>query len=97
MLGNTAEGRPIDEEFKQTLALLNARANLINGALFWAIGAALATVSLIIVSFFYAFYNLPHEFGVAILFVLAMLMFGAALINFAREVRIVMNDPNNFD
>jgi hypothetical protein len=76
---------------------LNARANLIKRALFWAVASALVTILLMIVAFAYAFFDLPHEKGVAILFVVALLLFGAALINFGREIRIAIRDPNNFD
>lgn len=79
------------------LARLNARAALINKALMWALASALATVVLMIVAFVHAFFELPHERGVAILFVVALSCLAVSLVNFAREVRIVINDPSNFD
>jgi hypothetical protein len=82
---------------RDDLARLNARANLINRALFAAIASALASICLMILAFADAFFDLPHERGVAILFVVALLLFGASLVNFGREIWIVIKDPNNFD
>jgi hypothetical protein len=82
---------------KGDLARLNARADLINKALFFAVGSALVTILLMIVAFAYAFLGFPHERGVAMLFTIALALFGKALIDFAREIRIPLNDPNNFD
>jgi Protein of unknown function (DUF2721) len=79
------------------LSALNARAKFINLAIFLALGAALATILLMVVAFADAFLEIPHEKGVAILFVVALLLFGAALFNFGREVQIALRDPNSFD
>jgi hypothetical protein len=76
---------------------LNRRAALINHALFWAVGSALVTILLMILAFVDAFFELPHERGVALLFTLALILFGVSLISFAREIRIAIKDPNNYD
>jgi hypothetical protein len=76
---------------------LNARANLINHAILWAVASAFVTLLLMITAFVAAFLELPHERGIAALFILALLLFCAALINFGREVRIAIKEPNNFD
>ena len=76
---------------------LNARANLINVALFWAVTSALVTLLLIIVAFADALLEVPHERGASVLFIIALLLFGASLVNFGREIRIAIKDPNNFD
>jgi len=90
-----------NQEMSQTGAAekfrLNSRADLINRAIFWAVGSALATLILMIVAFAAAFLDLPHERGVGLLFIVALTLFCASLINFAREMRIVINDPTNFD
>jgi uncharacterized membrane protein YgcG len=77
--------------------MLNARANLINMALFWAVASALVTLLLIIVAFADALLEVPHEKGASLLFIAALLLFGASLVNFGREIRIALKDPNNFD
>ncbi len=79
------------------LKLLNKRADLINLALLFAVGCALVTILLMIVAFAYAFFGIAHEKGVAVLFATALALFAVSLINFAREIRIALKDPNNFD
>jgi Protein of unknown function (DUF2721) len=64
--------------------------------LFWAI-AALLTILLMIVAFVDAVFELPHETGVALWFTVALILFGFSLISFAREIRIAIMDPNNYD
>ncbi len=76
---------------------LNRRASLINRAIFWAVCSALVTILLMIVAFVDAFFDFPHERATASFFVIALGMFGTALIYFGREIRIALNDPNNFD
>jgi hypothetical protein len=75
----------------------NTRADLINRALLFAVACALVTILLMIVAFGYAFLGIAHEKGVALLFATALALFGVSLVNFAREIRIALNDPNNFD
>jgi uncharacterized membrane protein YgcG len=76
---------------------LNARANFINRAIFWAVGSAFATLLLMIVAFVSAFLGLQHERGVAFLFLVALLFFCASLFYFGKEIQIVMKDPYNYD
>lgn len=96
ILSATDQGHRPPEAIGIDLARLNARADLINRSIFWAVGSAVATLSLMIVAFVAAFFEFPHERGVAVLFTVALVLFCASLVNFAREIRIVMNDPNNF-
>jgi hypothetical protein len=39
-----------------------------------------------------AFYNVRHEYGVALLFIVALAFFGGALVNLAREARIALHE-----
>ncbi|SED82816.1 DUF2721 domain-containing protein [Bradyrhizobium erythrophlei] len=88
---------PTKERVYPDMSQLNRRAALINRALFWAVASALVTILLMIVAFVDAFFELPHERGVALLFTLALILFGVSLISFAREIRIAIMDPNNYD
>ena len=45
-----------------------------------------------IVAFVAAYFNFPNEYGVAVLFVLALGCFTAALFNLAREARIALHE-----
>jgi len=93
LLSTTSESTEAQVE----LSRLTARASLINRALFWAVTSALVTIALMITAFTAAFFEFQHERAVSILFILALVLFGASLVNFGREIRIVINDPNNFE
>ncbi|MEO8320592.1 MAG: DUF2721 domain-containing protein, partial [Bradyrhizobium sp.] len=71
---------------------LKRRAVLINRAILWAVASSIATALLLIVAFVIAYYDFPHEYGVAILFIVALGTFTFALINFAREVHMAVMD-----
>jgi len=87
----------IEKQLYPDMPVLNRRAALINHALFWAVASALVTILLMILAFADAFFEIPHERGVALLFTLALVLFGISLINFAREIRLTIKDPNNYD
>ncbi len=75
---------------------LKRRAVLINRAILWAVASSIATALLLIVAFVIAYYDFPHEYGVAILFIVALGTFTFALINFAREVHMAVMDFEHF-
>jgi hypothetical protein len=88
---------PTMERHYPDLLALNRRAALINHALFWSVASALVTILLMILAFTDAFLELPHEKGVALMFAVALILFGVSLVNFALEIRIAIKDPNNYD
>ncbi|MHC2193328.1 hypothetical protein ACVJF1_005961 [Bradyrhizobium diazoefficiens] len=63
-----------------------------NRSLFCSILSAILTALIIIVAFISALFNVAHEYGVAMLFMAALLMFCASLIDLARETRIALHD-----
>lgn len=77
---------------KDDLPRLRRRAVLLNRSLFCAIVSAVLTALIIIVAFISALLQLAHEYGVAILFMAALLMFCASLIDLARETRIALHE-----
>jgi hypothetical protein len=77
---------------KQDLSRLRQRAALLNRSLYSAIMAGILTALIIIVAFICAVLHFAHEYGVAILFMAAMLMFCASLVDLARETRIALHD-----
>ena len=79
------------------IGVLNRRAALINRAIFYAVCSALVTILLMVVAFVEAFFEIAHERAIAVFFVVALGLFGTALVSFGREIRIALNDPNNFD
>jgi hypothetical protein len=82
---------------KQHMSCLKARAALINRAILWAVASSIATALLLIVAFAIAFFDLPHEYGVALLFVTALGAFTVSLINFAREIHMAVMDFEHFN
>jgi hypothetical protein len=58
--------------------------------------SAIVTSLLVIVAFVTAYFNARHEYGVAVLFVLALGCFAGALVNLARETRIALHEYDHF-
>jgi hypothetical protein len=77
---------------KADLPRLRRRAALLNRSLYCSIVAAILTALIIIVAFVSALLRVAHEYGIALLFMLAMAMFCASLIDLAREARIALHD-----
>ena len=77
---------------KVALPQLQLRAHLVNRAIYWAVGSGIVTCLLMIVAFGSAYFGVRHEPGAAILFSLSLGLFTVALISFAREVRVAVND-----
>jgi len=50
----------------------------------------------VIVAFVCAFFNFQHEYGVAVLFVVALGFFTMALIDLAREARIALHEIDHY-
>ena len=77
---------------KADLPRLMRRAAMMNRAIFWAVVASIAVTLLVIVAFLTAFFQLRHERGVAIFFIISLGAFTISLIDFAREVRIALTE-----
>ena len=77
---------------KADIPRLRQRAILLNQATFFASMSAIVATFLVMVAFVSAFFNIQHERGVALLFVVTLGFFAAALINFARETRIALHE-----
>jgi hypothetical protein len=73
---------------KQRLALLSRRARWVSTAMGLAVTCALLVSVMIAVAFMDAFLPLNMAFLVAVLFVLAMFAFSAALLAFLREIHL---------
>jgi Protein of unknown function (DUF2721) len=77
---------------KADIPRLKRRAALLNKAIFYSTVCAIITGSLIIVAFVSAMLHLEHEYGVALLFIAALVFFVLALVNLASETRIALRD-----
>jgi len=89
------EGEASRFDLKTDLPRLKRRAVLLNRALFCSILAAILTALIIIVAFMSAMFNIAHEYGVAMLFVGALISFCLSLIDLARETRMALHE-NDF-
>ena len=69
------DGDAVKSYLKSDIPRLKRRAVLLNRSLFCAIFAAILTALIIIVAFISAYYHVAHEYGVAILFVGALVTF----------------------
>jgi hypothetical protein len=83
-----AEADGDQAHLKAELPILRQRATLVHRSIYWGVGSCIVTSLLVILGFLAAFLHLPHEYGAALLFAVAMALFTAALIAFAQEVRL---------
>lgn len=95
-LNGLSEGRAFALELKADLPRLERRASLMNSALFFAISSGVTTILLMVVAFAFAFVGSAHERGVALLFIVAVGLFGASLTQFLREIRIALRKTDHF-
>lgn len=69
---------------------------MINRAIFWSIMGSISISVVIVVGFVSAFFQIQHERGVAILFIIAVIAFIVSLVDFAREVRIALSEYDHY-
>jgi hypothetical protein len=91
-LNGIADTDPERSYLKADIPRLKRRAELLNRSVFYSTMCAIVTSLLIIVAFVSAMLHLQHEYGVAILFVVALAFFLFALMDLARETRIALHD-----
>ena len=77
---------------KADIPRLRHRATLLNRALFCSILSAFLTALIIVVAFISAMFHVAHEYGVALLFIAALLTFCVSLLDLAREARLALHD-----
>jgi uncharacterized protein DUF2721 len=81
---------------KADLPRLMQRAAMMNRAIFWAVIASISVTVLVIVAFVTAFFQIQHERGVAIFFMISLGAFTISLVDFAREVRIALSEYDHY-
>jgi Protein of unknown function (DUF2721) len=92
VLNGIPDDDPVRSRLKADLPRLMRRAAMMNRAIFWAVVASIAVTLLVIVAFVTAFFELRHERGVAIFFMISLGAFTISLIEFTREVRIALSE-----
>jgi O-antigen ligase len=81
---------------KTDIPRLRRRAALLNKAILFSTISAIVTSLLVIAAFVCAFYNLQHEYGVAVLFVISLGFFTISLVDLAREVRVALHEYDHY-
>jgi hypothetical protein len=90
ILNGISDDDAAENRLKADLPRLMRRAAMMNRAIFWAVIASIALTVLVIVAFVTAFFQLQHERGVAIFFMISLGAFTISLVDFAHEVRIAL-------
>ena len=96
VLNAISDDDPVKARLKADLPRLMRRAAMMNRAILWSVLSSIAITVLVILAFASALLNIQHELGVAILFIVALLAFTVSLIEFARELRIALNEMDHF-
>jgi hypothetical protein len=81
---------------KADLPRLMRRTAMLNRAILWAVISSITITILVIVAFASAFFEIQHERGVAILFMVSLGAFTVSLVDFAREVRIALSEFDHY-
>jgi hypothetical protein len=92
MLNAIADNDTTRAHLKADIPRLRQRSILLNRATLFAAMSAIFATLLVMVAFVSAFFNIQHERGIAVLFIITLGFFAAALINFARETRIALHE-----
>jgi cytochrome c biogenesis protein CcdA len=83
---------PARVHLKTDLPRMKRRAMLLNNAILFASISAIFATLLVLVAFVSAFFGIQHERGIAVLFIVTLGFFTAALINLVRETRIALHE-----
>jgi hypothetical protein len=95
-LNAIADDNKVKAALKSDVPRLKRRAALLNKAILYSTISAIVTSLLVIVAFVSAYFSIAHEYGVGVLFVIALAFFTAALVNLARETRIALHEYDHF-
>jgi len=92
VLNAIADNDAAKSRLKADLPRRMRRAAVINRAIFWAVIGSITITLMVIVAFVSAFFQIHHERGVAVLFIISLGAFVVSLVDFAREVRIALSE-----
>jgi hypothetical protein len=96
VLNGISEHDTVRCRLKADLPRLMRRAVMLNRAILWAVIGSISVTLLVVVAFATALFQIQHERGVAILFMVALSAFTVSLVDFAREVRIALNEFDHY-
>ena len=93
-LNAIAEDDPVRSHLKGDLERLRSRAHFLKSGILSALYSGLSATGLLGILFIAALFELNHAYGASLLFVLATLLLGLALLRFAQEARISLADAD---
>jgi hypothetical protein len=96
VLNAIADDDAAKSRLKGDLPRLLRRAAMTNRAILWAVISSITINFMVIVAFVSAFFQIQHERGVAVLFMVSLGAFAVSLIDFAREVRIALSEFDHY-
>jgi uncharacterized membrane protein YbhN (UPF0104 family) len=96
VLNGIADDDAVKGRLKADLPRLMRRAAMMNRAILWAVISSIAITALVILAFAAALLHVQHEVGVAVIFILSLVAFTISLVEFAREVRIALNEFDHY-
>src|SRR5262249_27457797 len=82
----------VHSHLKVDIPRLKRRAGLMNRAIFLAVCSGIVATMLIVLAFACAYVGVQHIWGAATLFMISLMLLGAALVVFALEIRIALAD-----
>ena len=96
VLNAIADDDAVKSHLKSDIPRLLRRAVMTNRAILWAVISSITINFMVIVAFVSAFFQIQHERGVAVLFMISLGAFAISLIDFAREVRIALGEFDHY-
>jgi Protein of unknown function (DUF2721) len=81
---------------KVDLERLRRRARLLNSGVLAALRGGVCATLLLAIMFVTGFVGLKHAYGAGLLFIVATVFLGSALIRFAQEARISLNEYDEY-
>jgi hypothetical protein len=96
VLNAIADDDAAKSRLKADIPRLLRRTAMVNRAIFWAVISSITITSMVVVAFVSAFFQIQHERGVAVLFIISLGAFTIALVDFAREVRIALSEFDHY-
>lgn len=95
LLNGISDDDTARQRLKGDIPRLKRRAAMINRAIFWATIGSLTITILVIIAFASAFFEIEHERGVAVLFMISLAAMCVSLFDFAREIRIALHENDH--
>jgi hypothetical protein len=91
-LNQLPDDDPTKSVLKTQIPHLMRRARLIHKSIEFAVVSGIFTTFLVLAAFASAFFEVRHERGAALLFMVALVFFAASLITLWREIRVAIKD-----